>query len=74
MTTSLTNIRYAANRGSDFMLETDYLDDPKRPGAVMGPKSVPRKTLRALDENIITKKQAYDIHSTIPDRVYRDFN
>ena len=56
------------------MLETDYLDDPKRPGAVMGPKSVPRKTLRALDENIITKKQAYDIHSTIPDRVYRDFN
>ncbi|MAW93016.1 MAG: metal-dependent hydrolase [Euryarchaeota archaeon] len=74
MTTSLTNIRYAANRGSDFMLETDYLDDPKRPGAVMGPKSVPRKTLRALDENILTKKQAYDIHSTIPDKVYRDFN
>ena len=74
MTTSLTNIRYAANRNSDFMLETDYLDDPNRPGAVMGPKSVPRKTLRALDEKIITEKQAYEIHSVIPDRVYRNFS
>ena len=74
MTTSLTNIRYAANRNSDFMLETDYLDDPNRPGAVMGPKSVPRKTLRALDEKIITEKQVYEIHSVIPDRVYRNFS
>ena len=56
------------------MLETDYLDDPNRPGAVMGPKSVPRKTLRALDEDIITQKQAYEIHSEIPDKVYREFS
>jgi|TARA_B110000263_G_scaffold125627_1_gene109318 TatD-related deoxyribonuclease len=74
MTSSLTNIRYAASRSSDFMLETDYLDDPNRPGAVMGPKSVPRKTLRALDEDIITQKQAYEIHSEIPDKVYREFS
>ena len=73
LTTSLTNIRYAAVQKSDFMLETDYLDDPNRPGAVMGPKSVPRKTIRALEEGIITEKQANNIHSKVPDRVYREF-
>ena len=40
----------------------------------MGPKSVPRKTLRALDEKVITEKQVYEIHSVIPDRVYRNFS
>lgn len=27
-----------------FFLETDYLDDPDRPGAVLGPKTVPRRS------------------------------
>jgi TatD-related deoxyribonuclease len=74
LTSSLTNIRYASVRDSDFMLETDYLDDPNRPGAVMGPKSVPRKTFKALDEEIISDKQADRIHSVIPDKVYREFS
>jgi len=74
LTSSLTNIRYASVRDSDFMLETDYLDDPSRPGAVMGPKSVPRKTFKALDEEIISDKQADRIHSVIPDKVYREFS
>ena len=35
-----------------FMLETDYMDDPRRPGAVLGPKIVPKRTqqLAALAE------------------------
>jgi len=24
-----------------FMMETDYIDDPEMPGAVLGPKTVP---------------------------------
>ena len=47
------------------MLETDYLDDPKRPGAVMGPKTVPRKTFKALENNILSDEQAYSIHTRI---------
>jgi len=74
LTSSLTNIRYASVRDSDFMLETDYLDDPNRPGAVMGPKSVPRKTFKALAEEIISDKQADRIHTVIPDKVYREFS
>lgn len=30
--------------GGPFMLETDFLDDPSRPGAVLGPKVVPRRS------------------------------
>jgi len=31
---------------SDSMwgMETDFLDDPNRPGAVLGPKTVPKRT------------------------------
>ena len=27
-----------------FLMETDYLDDPRRPGAVLGPKTLPKRT------------------------------
>lgn len=27
-----------------FLMETDFIDDPDRPGAVLGPKTVPRRT------------------------------
>lgn len=30
--------------GGSFLLETDFLDDPTRPGAVLGPKTVPRRS------------------------------
>ena len=71
---SSKNIEYAANTKFDFMLETDYLDDPKRPGAVMGPKTVPRKTLKAIENNIISKEQVYNVHTDLPNKVYRSFD
>jgi TatD-related deoxyribonuclease len=33
----------AAERGEPFLMETDFVDDPDRPGAVMGPRTVPRR-------------------------------
>ncbi|MDZ7689298.1 MAG: TatD family hydrolase [Halobacteriales archaeon] len=33
----------AARDGRDFFLETDYIDDPERPGAVLGTRTVPRR-------------------------------
>ena len=68
---SSTNIETSS--GSEFMLETDYLDDPKRPGAVMGPKTVPRKTQKALESNVLSKSQVHKIHTELPDSVYREF-
>ncbi len=49
----------AAKQGDRFMLETDYIDDKSRPGAVLGPKTVPRKVKELLkngfDEDFIYK-------------------
>ncbi|MFB6080480.1 MAG: TatD family hydrolase [Haloferacaceae archaeon] len=43
-------LRAHAERGEPFLMETDYVDDPDRPGAVMGPKTVPRRTRWLLEE------------------------
>ena len=34
----------AVDSGEPFLMETDFLDDPDRPGAVLGPKTVPRRS------------------------------
>ncbi len=34
----------AANANAPWGMETDFLDDPRRPGAVLGPKTVPKRT------------------------------
>ena len=69
---SSTNIESSSD--SEFMLETDYLDDPKRPGAVMGPKTVPRKTQKAIEAHVLSKEQVHKIHTELPDSVYREFH
>ncbi|MFC6904002.1 TatD family hydrolase [Halalkalicoccus tibetensis] len=61
-------LRRAAESGEPFMMETDFIDDPDRPGAVMGPKTVPRRVgwLReeGYDDAIRTA------HVETPERVY----
>jgi TatD-related deoxyribonuclease len=62
------NLEAAADAGGPFMMETDFLDDPDRPGAVLGPKTVPKRT-RWLRE------QGYEdalrtAHVDTPGRVY----
>jgi TatD-related deoxyribonuclease len=37
------NVIIAAKEGRRFLVETDYIDDIKRPGAILGPKTVPRR-------------------------------
>jgi len=40
----------AAASGEPFLMETDFVDDPEKPGMVLGPKTVPRR-VRWLLEN-----------------------
>ncbi|WP_276272489.1 TatD family hydrolase [Haloarcula litorea] len=40
----------AVEEGDPFLMETDYIDDPDRPGAVLGPKTVPRRVRWLLEE------------------------
>ncbi|MFB6166071.1 MAG: TatD family hydrolase [Haloarculaceae archaeon] len=63
-------LEIAVKRGEPFMMETDYIDDPDRPGAVLGPKTVPRRVRWLLqaghDEavrlaHVETPARVYDI-------------
>jgi|SRR6056297_944495 len=40
----------AAESGEPFLMETDFVDDPDRPGMVLGPKTVPRRVRWLLGE------------------------
>ena len=52
-----------------FFLETDYMDDLRRPGAVLGPKTVPTRTQQliaaGLPEDIL-----WNTHQELAQRVY----
>ena len=61
----------ALKGGPRFLLETDYIDDPSRPGAVLGPATVPKKTRAWLDKGILTPEQAWSIHHDLPEKTYR---
>ncbi|MFZ3059826.1 MAG: TatD family hydrolase, partial [Candidatus Methanoperedens sp.] len=61
-------IEKALSEGTRFMMETDYIDDLKRPGSVLGPKTVPKRTKQLIPdwgEDVFWK-----IHKENPEKVY----
>jgi TatD-related deoxyribonuclease len=67
---SKKNIVEALHKGTRFLMETDYMDDPRRPGAVLGPKTVPKLIKNLLTKNMITEKQVHMIHVENPQKTY----
>ena len=67
---SKKNIREAARKGTRFLMETDYIDDPRRPGAVLSPKTVPKRTKYLLEEGILNKEDLSIIHCENPKKLY----
>jgi len=67
---SKKNVLAAVGKSTRFMMETDYIDDPKRPGAVLGPKTVPKRTKDLLEQGTLTENQAYKIHKENPEKTY----
>jgi TatD-related deoxyribonuclease len=62
------DLREAAERGAPFLMETDFVDDPERPGAVKGPKTVPRRVRWLLEAG---REDAVALaHVETPARVY----
>ncbi|HUT38512.1 MAG TPA: TatD family hydrolase [Methanoregula sp.] len=53
-----------------FTMESDYMDENSRPGAVIGPKSVPRYTNQLLRDNLITREDCFRIHAETIEKVY----
>jgi len=64
------NISKAISKGSRFLMETDYIDDPLRPGAVLGPKTVPKTTFSLLSNGILDEEKIQTIHVINPKRTY----
>ncbi|HKM08923.1 MAG TPA: TatD family hydrolase [Candidatus Methanomethylophilaceae archaeon] len=65
-------IREAISKGSDrFMLETDYYDDPEKPGARMSVNTVPKRIKAMLANGEISEENVFRIGEDIPKRLFR---
>jgi TatD-related deoxyribonuclease len=53
-----------------FTMESDYMDENSRPGAVIGPKSVPRYTNKLVESGQMTVEDCFFIHAETVGRVY----
>ncbi len=62
------DLELAVEEGGPFLMETDYIDDPDRPGAVLGPKTVPRRVRWMLEEG--WDDAVRTAHVETPARVY----
>lgn len=64
------NIVMAAKKGARFFMETDYLDDPRRPGAVLSPATVPKRTKTLIERGLMSEEVAVAVHEEWPRRIY----
>jgi TatD-related deoxyribonuclease len=61
-------LQTVCERDVPFLMETDFIDDPDRPGAVLGPKTVPSRVEWLIEEG---KREAMSrAHVETPARVY----
>lgn len=64
------NIINACEEGKRFLMETDYIDDRDRPGAVLGPKSVPKITKKLFERGVLSKEDIDYIHRYLIEEIY----
>jgi TatD-related deoxyribonuclease len=67
---SKENIASSLDQGTRFLMESDYIDDNRRPGAVLGPKTVPRMTLKAVEDGFLSVEGALRIHKDNIEKTY----
>jgi TatD-related deoxyribonuclease len=63
-------MKEAVRKGSRFLMETDFLDDPQRPGAVLAITTVPKRTKSMIEQRLMTEEQAHQIHVDSPKKTY----
>ena len=69
---SKTNTREAIGKGTDrFMIETDYIDDPFKPGAIMSVNTVPKRVRAWLANGEVSVESIHRICGDIPNSLYR---
>ena len=69
---SKSNLKEALSKGTDrFMVETDYIDDPEKPGAIMSVNTVPKKVAAWVANGQVPEESIYRICRDIPDSLYK---
>jgi TatD-related deoxyribonuclease len=66
---SRSNIAEALSRDGPFLLETDYMDDPERPGAVLGVHTVPKR-VKAIAVTEEGREAMWKVCKETPERTY----
>ena len=64
------NISAALEQGTRFLMESDYIDDSTRPGAVVSPRSVPKVTKQLYAEGKLSEEDIWRIHKEEVERTY----
>jgi TatD-related deoxyribonuclease len=67
---SRENVRQALAQGDRFLVETDYMDDLYRPGAILGPRTVPRVTRSLMKDGLLDEQSAHRIHVENVEKTY----
>ena len=68
---SKSNLKEALAKGTDrFMIETDYIDDPEKPTAIMAVTTVPKKVAAWVANGQVPMESIYRICKDIPDSLY----
>ena len=69
---SKSNLKEALSKGTDrFMIETDYIDDPEKPGAIMSVNTVPKKVAAWVANGQVPEESIHRICRDIPDSLYK---
>lgn len=69
---SKSNLKEALSKGTDrFMIETDYIDDPEKPGAIMSVNTVPKKVAAWVANGQVPAESIHRICGDIPDSLYK---
>ncbi len=63
-------VKTALSKGTRFLMETDFLDDPDRPGAVLAITTVPKRMRTLLEQGAITEEQVHKVHVDNPRATY----
>jgi TatD-related deoxyribonuclease len=63
-------VREALSKGDRFMLETDFINAPNRPGAVMSINTVPKRVLGMLSSGEMSSETVWKICYDAPKRMF----
>ena len=67
-----TIVQTARDASSPWGMETDFLDDNRRPGAVLGPKTVPKRT-QELCSSLLSEGWSENEVETLLEKVHHDW-